>query len=318
MLVQVERGRAQLSEQSQDKLGGRGRRKIRLAVAAVVVLVVAIVLYRSRGAVLAALATGPEYLATFKSVGGLRKGDEVRYGGIPVGRTRSVRIDPADPSRLIVVFRVRRDTPMRADMRASVVDLTSPVTRYLSLRPGTRDAPPLPPGHEVQSETGPTIDETLTNATILIARADTLLEAASPLMHGDFFARLDRMTVRLDQMTGVLARSSARWAPELERAAGRMNDLLARSDRLLATIDSTRPDLRAASAEALAMLRDTRTLVGELRTGAAEGGGVSQLMRNLTLTSDNLSRLAARLDRNPASLLRRQPPPPKPGGPSLP
>jgi phospholipid/cholesterol/gamma-HCH transport system substrate-binding protein len=307
-----------LSEQSLDKLGGSGRRKVRLAVATVVVLVVAIVLDRSRGALLAALATGPEYLSTFKSVGGLQKGDEVRYGGIPVGRTRSVRIDPADPSRLIVVFRVRRDTPMRADMRASVVDLTSPVTRYLNLRPGTRDAPALPPGHEVQSETGPTIDETLTNATILIARADTLLEAASPLMHGDFFARLDRMTVRLDQMTGVLARSSARWAPELERAAGRMDELLARSDRLLATIDSTRPDLRAASAEALAMLQDTRTLVGELRSGAAEGGGVSRLMRNLTITSDNLSRLAARLDRDPASLLRRQRPAPKPAGPSLP
>jgi ABC-type transporter Mla subunit MlaD len=137
-------------------------------------------------------------------------------------------------------------------------------------------------------------------------------------MHGDFFARLDRMTVRLDQMTGALARTSGHWVPEVERAAGRMDDLLARSDRLLATIDSTRPDLRAASAEALAMLRDTRTLVGELRIGAAEGGGVSRLMRNLTITSDNLSRLAARLDRNPASLLRSQRPTPKPAGPSLP
>jgi phospholipid/cholesterol/gamma-HCH transport system substrate-binding protein len=284
----------------------------------VVVAVVAIVLYRSRGSVLAALATGPEYHATFKSVGGLRKGDEVRYGGIPVGRTRSVRIDPADPSHLVVTFRVSRDTPMRADMRASIVDVTSPVTRYLSLRPGTRDAPPLPPGREVRSETGPTIEETLTHATLLLARADTLLEAASPLLHADFFARLDRMTVRLDDMTGALARRSGRLGPELERAAGRMNDLLVRSDRLLATIDSARPDLRAASTEALAMLRDTRTLVGELRTGAAEGGGVSRLMRNLTITSDNLSRLAARLDRNPASLLRRQRPTPKPAGPSLP
>jgi phospholipid/cholesterol/gamma-HCH transport system substrate-binding protein len=318
MLVQVERGRAQLSEQSQEMLGARGRRKVRVAVAALVALVVAIVLYRSRGSVLAALATGPEYHATFESVGGLRKGDEVRYGGIPVGRTRSVRIDPADPARLVVTFRVSRDTPMRADMRASIVDATSPVTRYLSLHPGTRGAPPLPPGREVRSETGPTIEETLTNATLVLARADTLLEAASPLLHGDFFARLNRMTVRLDQMTGALARSSGRLGPELERTAGRMDDLLARSDRLLATLDSVRPDLRAASAEALAMLRDTRTLVGELRTGAAEGGGVSKLMRNLTITSDNLSRLAAKLDRNPASLLRSQRSTPKTAGPSLP
>jgi phospholipid/cholesterol/gamma-HCH transport system substrate-binding protein len=306
-----------LSEQSQERQGG-GRRKVRLAVAALAVSAVAIVLYLYRGSLLASLATGPEYHATFKSVGGLRKGDEVRYGGIPVGRTRSVRIDPADPARLIVTFRVSRDTPMRADMRASIVDVTSPVTRYLSLRPGTRGAPPLPPGHEVSSETGPTIEETLTHATLLLARADTLLEAASPLLQGDFFAQLDRLTGRLDRMTGALARGSARWGPELERAAGRMDSLLARSDRLLATIDSAGPDLRAASAEALAMLRDTRTLVGELRIGAAEGGGVSRLMRNLTVTSDNLSRLAARLDRNPASLLKDQRPTPKPAGPSLP
>lgn len=307
-----------MSERSQEAHGGGRRPKVHLAVAALVVGVGAIVLYLFRGSILAALVTGPEYYTTFKSVGGLRKGDDVRYGGIPVGRTRSVRIDPDDPARLTVTFRVDRDTPMRADMRASIVDVSSPVTRYLSLRPGTRGAPPLPPGREVPSETGPTIEETLTHATILLARADTLLEAASPLLHTDFFARLDRMTGRLDRMTGILARSSARLAPELERAAGRMGDVLVRTDRLLATIDSARPDLGAASAEALAMLRDTRTLVGELRTGADEGGGVSELMRNLTITSDNLSRLAARLDRNPASLLRSQQPVPKPAGPPLP
>jgi len=297
--------------------GQQGRRwKIGLAV--VVVGIGAIALYLLRGSILAALATGPEYHAAFKSVGGLRRGDEVRYGGIPVGRTRSVRIDPSDPARLLVTFRVDPSTPMRADMRASVVDVTGPVTRYLSLRPGTRAAPPLPPGREVPTETGPTPEETLTHATLLLARADTLLRAASPLLNGDFFASLERMTTRLDRMTGTLARSSDRWAPRLERAAGHLDDVLARSDRLLATIDSASPDLRDASAEALDLLRDTRTLVAELRTGAAQGGGVSELMRNLTTTSDNLSRLAAKLDRNPASLLESQRPTPKPSGPSLP
>jgi phospholipid/cholesterol/gamma-HCH transport system substrate-binding protein len=291
--------------------------KLLLGAAAAVIGLAALGYYLLRRPILAALATGPEYRTSFSTVGGLRAGDQVRYGGIPVGRTRRVEIDPGDPSKILVVFRIKPSTPMRTDTRASVVDLTNPVTRYVSLKPGTSEAAPLPPGSAVATETGPTIEQTLTNVTVLLARADTLFDAAAPLLQGNFFARLDRTTAQLDRITTAVVRSSPRWAPGLARAAGRLDTVMDRTDRLLATLDSASPDLRASATAAAGLLRDSRTLVAELRNGATQGGGLAELMGNLTSASNNLSRIAAKLDRNPASLIKGQKSIAKTAGPSL-
>jgi len=315
MLCQVFKEWWRVAEQHND--GDRRSWKVLLGGAAVVAGLVALGYFFLRRPILAALATGPEYHTSFSTVGGLRAGDQVRYGGIPVGRTRRVEIDPKDPSKILVVFRVEPRTPMRTDTRASVVDLTNPVTRYVSLRPGTTGAATLPAGSAVAAETGPTLEQTLTRVAVLLARTDTLFAAAAPLLQGDFFARLDRTTAHLDRITTAVVRSSPRWAPGLARAAGRLDTVMDRTDRLLATLDSATPELRASATAAAGLLRDSRTLVAELRSGAAQGGGLAELMGNLTSASNNLSRIAAKLDRNPASLIKGQKSIAKTAGPSL-
>src|SRR5437764_15125983 len=67
--------------------------------------------------------TGTEYRAVFKSVAGLNKGDEVRYGGLPVGSVTHMDIDPADPTRIIVAFRLRRGTPVRPGTTVAITPL---------------------------------------------------------------------------------------------------------------------------------------------------------------------------------------------------
>jgi ABC-type transporter Mla subunit MlaD len=292
----------------------------RILVLAVTVLGLAVlgpVLYLNRKPIRAWAFRGPEYVAAFSTVGGLRPGDEVRYGGLPTGRVKAMGIDPADPSRIVVRFAVREDTPMRADVRASVVDVTNPVTRYLGLSPGSRSASPLPPGSEVATEVGPTPEQTLAHATRVLQRTDTLLQAAETLMQGDFFVRLDRATRRVDQMTAAVVKSADRWGPSVERAAGRMDAVMARTDHLLAVMDSAAPELRAAVGELPPLLRDTRLLLADLRQGAAQGGGLAGLMQDLTVAGDHLARVTSRLERDPASLLRSRRPPPKSVGPEL-
>jgi len=304
-----------VERRQEDRARHRQLKRILVALA-LIALLGGIAYITLRRPVLAALARGPEYYARFTTVGGLRPGDEVRYGGLNVGRVRAIAVDPADSSRIRVVFRVRDGTPMRRESRAAVVDVSNPVTRYLDLRVLGPRGTALRPGSEVASETGPTLEQTLTQVAVLLQRTDTILDAARPLLQGNFFASLARTTARLDRMSAAVVRSSSRWGPGLERAAGRLDTVITRTDRLLAVLDSATPELRAASAEATGMLQDTRQLVAKLQSGAAQGGGVDELMRNLTEASDNLSRLAARLDRDPAAMLRGQRPIAKPAGPS--
>lgn len=295
----------------------RRGRWIRLGTAALVVLGIAAVLWANRGPIRARLARGPEYRAAFPSVSGLRPGDEVRYGGLAVGRVRSIRIAPDDPSRIVVAFRVDEGTPVRRNTRAAIIDATDPVTRYLSLRTDSPPAPPLAAGAMLESEANPTLEETLLRVTAVLERADTLLTAAAPVLDATFFAALARTTERLDRTMAVVASSAARLQPSLERTVTHLDDVVVRTDRILAVADSATPELRSAATEAARALQETRGMLGDLRGGAAQGGGLAQLMRDLTLTSDNLARLTARLERSPASLLQRRAVARKTAGPPL-
>lgn len=308
-------GVVQSHDQSQESVASRpGGRWNGLGVAALVLLALAYLVHRP---VRALLVRGPEYRAYFSTVGGLRQGDEVRYGGLVVGRVRSVAIDSTDPSRIAVRFKVDRGTPVRTTTRASIVDATNPVTRYLRLRAEPGPAPPLPPGGSLATEVGPTLELTLVHLTRVLQRADTFLAAAAPLADAEFFARLDRATANLDRITTVVARGAGRWGPSLARSAVRLDTMLTVGSHLLSAVDSSAPDLQRAISEMLAALRDTREVVGQLRTGTEQAGGLAPLVRDLVSTTDHLARITERAEHDPLSLVRGRRPLAKPAGPSI-
>ena len=55
-----------------------------------------------------------------ESVSGLTVGDPVKYRGIDVGTVKSMMLDPADPRRVFVDVRLRKETPVKTDTRASL------------------------------------------------------------------------------------------------------------------------------------------------------------------------------------------------------
>ena len=54
------------------------------------------------------------------SVTGLTAGDSVKFRGIDVGTVKSMVLDPADPRLVLVDVRLRKDTPVKTDTRASL------------------------------------------------------------------------------------------------------------------------------------------------------------------------------------------------------
>jgi len=54
------------------------------------------------------------------SVSGLTAGDIVKYRGIDVGTVKSMTIDPDDARLVLVDVRLRKDTPVKTDTRASL------------------------------------------------------------------------------------------------------------------------------------------------------------------------------------------------------
>jgi phospholipid/cholesterol/gamma-HCH transport system substrate-binding protein len=262
-----------------------------------------------------------EYQATFANVAGLNVGDEVRYGGVRVGSVTALEIDSAPPSTIRVNLRVRRSTPVRADTRASITQLGLLGQPYLALEPGGGAGPLLAEGAMIPSEDNLSVQDAMRRLAISLDRADSAFATLDRLAQANPLARLDTTLARADTLVRGATAGSERLLSRLDDASRQLGVLLARSERLVGTIDTAvaeaRPSLTTTQREAMETLRETRALVIELRTALEEGGGVDRLVRNLNSASENFARLSARLERDPASMLQRRALPPKPSGPPI-
>ncbi|MEP6692457.1 MAG: MlaD family protein [Gemmatimonadaceae bacterium] len=265
------------------------------------------------------LRRGPEYYSEFRSVPGLNLGDDVRYGGLLVGAITGMELDPQDATRIRVTFRVRKQTPIRLDTHASISQLGLLGQPYLNLNPGRAASPSLPPGSQVASEESLTFPDAMSRLGLFLDRADSLLMGAQKLTGGAPWQRIDRTLSRIDTLVGTAATGSVRILAQLDTTGSRLNLMLLRSERMLATADTAMraagPNLAATQKEALSTLREVKELVTQLRGAIERGDRVEGIMRNLSVASDNLARFTERLEKNPSSLLKQPKAPDKPVGP---
>lgn len=267
------------------------------------------------------LSRGREYRTVFRSVPGLTPGDEVRYGGMLVGSVREMQIDPRDPTRIIVEFRVEDGTPVQSDTRATITQVGLLGEPYLNLEPGTSRGDPLPEGSFVASEQNLTFQEAVSRLAMFFDRADTLLSGIERISETDPWGRIDRTLARVERLVDTTASGAARVIEQAEMASRRLGELIERTDRLVATVDTSfrgaESGLGDTQREIVSTLRETRALLASVREGLDAGGGMDRLVRNLTSASDNISRLSARLERDPSSLLKQREQPPKRVGPAI-
>lgn len=265
---------------------------------------------------------GKEYQAYFHNVAGLNVGDEVRYGGLSVGSVTRMELDAVDPTRILVEFRVRRRTPVRRDTRAAISQVGLLGEPYLHLTPGRRlGSPELAPGNTLLSDDNQSFQEAMNQLARFFESTDTLFSGLDRLSQSNPFERLDRTLSRVEILVGTTAEGSSRVLTQLDQASAQLNRVLTQAERVVAVLDTTittaRPEFSQTQAEALGALRELRVLVADLRVAMQQGGGVDQLMRNVTTTSENLARLSARLERDPTSVLKQRRPPAKTAGPTV-
>src|SRR5689334_363632 len=271
--------------------------------------------------------TGIEYKAVFKSVAGLNKGDEVRYGGLPVGSVTRMDIDPADPTRIIVAFRIKRTTPIRTDTKASITQVGLLGAPYLHLDPGSRTAVALAPGSTLPTVENPSFQDAMRRLAEFFDRTDTLLHGAERFAKASPIERIDATLNRMDTLLAIATTGAQASFGQIDRtfslvdsASLKLSRLMDRSDRLLAALDTvTRtagPQLAATQREAVESLHEIHTLLADFRDALSQEGGIDQLVRNLTLASHNIPRRAERLEREPTSRLKHRAAPNTPAGPS--
>ena len=78
-----------------------------------------------------------------ESVSGLAPGDTVKYRGVDVGTVNALALDPADPRRVQVDVKLRKDTPIKTDTKATLKLKGLTGTVFIELRGGSAAASSL-------------------------------------------------------------------------------------------------------------------------------------------------------------------------------
>jgi phospholipid/cholesterol/gamma-HCH transport system substrate-binding protein len=263
---------------------------------------------------------GSEYRGAFRNVAGLNLGDEVRYGGLVVGSVTRLTLDPQDPTRIEVTFRVRPQTPMRTDTYATITQVGLLGQPYLNLEAGLPTSPVLPPQTRVPTRDQLTFQDAMSRLAIFLDRADTLLHGVERIAASSPWDRIDRTLSRVDALLTNAAEGSGRVMNNLDQATRQLAGMMERTERLIVSLDTAfrgaSPALRQAQREALAAMRDMRALLGDVREATGDGDRLARIVENLAAASEDLARLADRLEKEPTSVLSRRQAPKKTAGPA--
>jgi phospholipid/cholesterol/gamma-HCH transport system substrate-binding protein len=255
-------------------------------------------------------------LETRKSVGGLNKEALVRYRGIRAGKVESIYLDPVDSRLILVKISLDDDYKLTKATTAALTSQGITGLTYIALDDDGSNTEPLtaPEGQLPRIKLKPTLLDSIADSAadavqqirLVATRLNAILSEKNTenLSHA-----IDNIAVASDGLRDVPAiMASLRSALSPEN--------MKRLNQALANIEQT-------AGETAPLAREARELVGNLNHLServdvmlgSSGGEAAQvtlpranaLMKELTDTSRQLSRLLETLDDSPQSLLFGKP-----------
>jgi len=275
-----------------------------------------------------------DYTVYFKFAGGLEPGSLVRYGGFKVGTVKSAGLDPHDSTRIRITLQVNPGTPIKTDSVARISSLGFLGENYVEVSPGTRDAPLLPPGHEIRSaeivqlaDVFNNVNNITLNATKLVNDLDdrvlvlsdnatelikNMNDVVSPENREHFnsvLANADGMLKdsrpHVEKTLANLDTVSAKMGPTLDN----LNGTMTKADKLTGHLDDVvvenREQIHVTLLRLQSSLADAERLINSLDdTLGSNRGNLDETLENIRATSENLKEFTDTLKQRPYSLIR--------------
>ena len=208
-----------------------------------------------------------EYDIFFKqSVGGLAKGSNVSYAGVPSGQVKSIELWRKDPDFVRVRIAVSEGTPILQGTTATVQGIGFTGVSEILLDGAVRGAPPItcpeedpgsacPEGVPVIPTKPGALGELLNSAPQLVERLTTLTERLTETLSDDNQRSISGILANTDRLTKSLADRGPEIATTVTEARAAVQQAGAAADKIAKLADTTN-----------AMLTDDgRPLVADLR-----------------------------------------------------
>jgi phospholipid/cholesterol/gamma-HCH transport system substrate-binding protein len=278
------------------------------------------------------------YKTYLRYAGGIGAGSEVLFGGIAVGRVKTVRAWDKDPTRIEILLDVQAGTPLNRKSVASLGAVSLMASPAVSITTGAQDAERLQPGEAIASQETVSIDDMTRklagiadNAGALILQVQgelkevagpakvllaNLNDATGPVNRAQIAAILSQVnnvlakeTPKLDQITNQVLQVTR----NANAAIGKVGPLLQHTDATVAnvnqTVDLLRDPIRQDLAQLNATLEQAKSLIANIQTGVrANDDDIRETVENLRVATENLDQFSDQVKQRPWSLVRiRQP-----------
>ena len=209
------------------------------------------------------------------SVSGLNIGSAARQNGVPIGRVVDIKLDPDNPQQVRVTIQVQGVSGIKSDAVASLELQGLTGGEQIEITGGSRDAPMLEvkddERYPVVASSPSGLQQVVTSAPELLARANGLMEQLSQVLSDDNRKSFSQTLTNLQQVTGA--------------AANHSND-----------IGAALSDGAAAAHDLRATMADAHGVVSDLQRITAPGGTLDQAVHSFEQSGRQLSEVGTHLD----------------------
>jgi phospholipid/cholesterol/gamma-HCH transport system substrate-binding protein len=244
------------------------------------------------------------YKIYFKgSVSGLRVNESVRFHGLPIGKVKSIYVDPHNVEQIAVKISIDNPELIREDAVASVEAQGLTGYSYIQIKGGSKDRPPLKalPGkrYPVIISQASGIEMLFSELPHILENIYTLSGRLNSLLDKDNVASISSTLNNISKMTTALAKGPNK----LENFVGEARATFVQLQKTLKTLDAkTNPALDALTQASVSLDKTSKSLDALLEENRASvkeftNAGLPTITATMVEAQKNLKTLQGILEK---------------------
>ena len=253
----------------------------------------------------------------FPAVGGIAKGSNVSFSGVPVGQVSKISLLPNRPEFVWVRIDVDQQTPVLEGTTAEIHSISLAGANEIQLNGAERGRPPItqmgPQGCPVIPASASGLSALLNGAPELLARIQRLTERLTELLNDKNQNSISDILENIDATTGVIRKNAPEMAATLQEARIAAHNAAIAANNIAALSNNANSLVNGQGREAVTNLNQAimsarqaadnlNAMVGDARPGVQNFSKstlpeANRLVRDMRELTQSLEQVSDRINR---------------------